>query len=45
MNAGGKVSVSDGSGSIDVDGAETFELVDDGSDSTRNVRSRDSGGE
>ena len=46
-NAGGKVTVSDGSGSIDVDGADDFELVDDGSGSvsTRNVRSRDAGGD
>jgi len=46
MNTGGKVTVSDGSGSINVDGADAFELVDDGSGSvsTRNVRSRGGGG-
>jgi len=45
MNTGGKVAVSDGSGSIDIDGANEFELVDDGSGSvsTRNIRSRGTG--
>ena len=42
---GGKVTVGDGSGSITVDGAADFELLEDGSGSVNldNIRSRSTG--